>query len=90
MSETERNQRIADRICQDFQWDGQTFESGEYVALLDGKVVATADGLAQALGALRSVDPDPARGMIVEVAKSPVDVIRLVKGLNGKSLFFQP
>jgi hypothetical protein len=76
MNELQRNQKLADRIVQELRADGRTFHSGECVALLDGRVVGVADDLASALKALRSIDPDPARGMVFEVAPPVVDVIR--------------
>jgi len=76
MNERIRNQEVADRICQELQWEGQRFRIGDCVALLDGKVVAVAEDLDRALQALRSADPAPARGMVVEVMPPTVDVIR--------------
>ena len=76
MNELEKNQEIADAICRDFQWEGRDFQLGECVALLDGKVVAVASDLDQALQTLRRNEPDPRRGMLVEVRKPVVDVIR--------------
>ena len=76
MNELEKNQQVADAICRDFAWKGREFQPGEYVALLDGEVVAVASDLDQALEALRQLEPDPRRGMLVEVRKPVVDVIR--------------
>lgn len=76
MHERLRNQDVADRICHDLQWEGQRFRLGDCVALLDGKVIAVTEDLERALQALRSTDPDPARGMVVEVTPPTVDVIR--------------
>jgi hypothetical protein len=76
MNERLRNQEIADRICHDLQWDGQRFRLGDCVALLDGKVIAVTEDLEGALQALRSADPDPARGMVIEVTPPTVDIIR--------------
>ena len=76
MNERSRNQEVADCICQELQWKGQRFRIGDCVALLDGKVVAVAEDLDRALQALRSADPAPARGMVVEVMPPTVDVIR--------------
>jgi hypothetical protein len=76
MSEYERNQEAAERICRELRWNGRGFKLGDYIVLLDGNVVAVTDGAGDALLALRSIDPDPSRGMIVEVAPSVVDVIR--------------
>jgi len=76
MNEYELNQKVAERICQDLRWADRRFRMGDCVALLDGNVVAIADTPNDVLSALRSVAPDPARGMVVEVAPPVVDVIR--------------
>lgn len=76
MNELEQNQAIADAICRDFRWQGRDFQLGQCLALLDGSILAVAPNLDQALKALRAVEPDPNRGMIVEVAKPVLDVIR--------------
>jgi hypothetical protein len=76
MNEKECNLRIAESIGAQFAWNGRTFREGDYVALLDGKVVAVADNPAEAISALRALDPDPQRGMVIEVAHPVVDVIR--------------
>jgi len=76
MSELEKNQEIADSICRDFQWEGREFQLGECVALLDGEVVAVEPNLDQALQTLREIEPDARRGMLVEVRKPAVEVIR--------------
>ncbi len=76
MGEYERNQEAAQRICRELRWNGRTFKLGDYVALLEGNVIAVADDPKEALRALRSIDPNSARGMILEVAASAADVIR--------------
>jgi hypothetical protein len=76
MNEKESNLRIAGSIGAEFAWNGQTFREGDYVALLDGKIVAVADNPDEAISALRAIDPDPKRGMVIEVAHPVVDVIR--------------
>jgi hypothetical protein len=76
MHERLKNQKIAERICQDLRWEGQQVRIGDCVALLDGKVIAVTEDLEMALQALRIADPDPARGMVVEVTPPTVDVIR--------------
>lgn len=76
MTETERNLRIAQSIGDDFAWNGQTFREGDCVALLEGRIVAVADNPDQAIAALRAIEPDPRRGMVIEVAHPTVDVIR--------------
>ena len=76
MNDHDRNLRIAETICEQFSWDGQTFAEGSYLALLDGKVVAVAATPDDAISALRALNPDPACGMVIEVARPVVDVIR--------------
>lgn len=76
MTERDKNQKVADVICRDFAWEGRELHAGECVALLDGEVVAVASDLDEALHALRNIDPDPRRGMLVEVRHPVVDVIR--------------
>jgi hypothetical protein len=75
-SEQERNLRIAEAMCRDFQWQGRTFREGEYVALLDGSIVAVADNPDDAIAALRALDPNPRHGMVVPIEHPSVDVIR--------------
>ena len=75
MSEREINQQVADQICSTGRLNGKLFQLGECVALLDGKVVAVARDLKGALSALRSLDPDPRRGMLLTVGPQ-VDLIR--------------
>jgi hypothetical protein len=76
MTETEINQQVAEQICSSARWDGKSFRSGEYVALLDGHVVAVARDLDGALRALRALDANPERGMVFEVGPPVTDIIR--------------
>lgn len=76
MSEKERTLRVAETLCREFKWNGQTFQDGDCVAVLDGKIVAVADNPDEAIAALRAIDPDPQHGMVVEVSHPVVDVIR--------------
>jgi hypothetical protein len=76
MSEAESNQQVADKIRQDFEWQGMHFAIGECVALLDGEVIAIGKSLDDALTQLRTRDPVPSRGMLVEVRPPVMDVIR--------------
>jgi hypothetical protein len=76
MTEREKNQQVAEQIGRTGGWNGQPRRPGEWVALLDGRVVAVADDLGSALRSLRNLDPDPERGMLVEIGPPPVDVIR--------------
>lgn len=76
MKEAQINQQVAEQICTAARWNGQEFHTGEYMALLDGKVVAVAEDLNAALHALRTLEPNPQRGMIFEVGPPVTDVIR--------------
>ena len=76
MSEFEINQQVVDQIRKAGGSNGKQFHSGEFVALLDGRVVAVAKDLASTLSTLRTVDPNPKRGMIFEVGEPVLDVIR--------------
>jgi hypothetical protein len=78
MNDRDRNLRIAQTVRRDFAWNGQAFQRGDFVALLDGEVVAVERTADDAIAALRSLDPDPQRGMVVEVGPATVDVIRKV------------
>jgi hypothetical protein len=76
MTEFDLNQAVAEQICATGEWNGRRFGRGEFVALLDGNVVAVADNLEGCLQVLRELDQDPDRGMVCEVAPPVVDVIR--------------
>ena len=76
MTERQKNQQLAEQIGRSGAWNGQPHRPGEWVALLDGRVVAVADNLSRALRALRHLDSDPNRGMIAEVESAAIDVIR--------------
>jgi len=76
MSELDINQQVADQISTLSRWNGREFHSGEWLTLLDGKVVAVEHDLEAALRALRASDPNPSRGMVFEVGPPVTDVIR--------------
>lgn len=76
MSGAERDAQIAERTMQDFAWNGQTFQKGEFVAILNGAVVVVSDNAMDAINALREIDPDPRQGMVVEIGHAEVDLIR--------------
>jgi Family of unknown function (DUF5678) len=76
MNEAEINQRVADQIRSAGRSNGKQYHPGEYLALLDGKVVAVAKDVGSVLRALRALDPDPSRGMVVEAGPPVTDVIR--------------
>jgi hypothetical protein len=77
MDEREINQRAVEQICNSDRLNGKQYKKGEWLALLDGKVVAVADNLDVAMRALRAIDANPRRGMILEFGTSDIkDVIR--------------
>ena len=76
MSEKDRNLRIAESITTRFAWNKQTFHEGDCVALLDGQIVAVTKTPQAAISALRAREPDPKRGMVIEVAHPTIDVVR--------------
>ena len=76
MTEFDRNEEMADLICRDLSWQGRKFNLGEFVALLDAEVVAVAASPDEAILSLRSIDPEPSRGMVFEVARPSLTVIR--------------
>ena len=53
MNEREINQKAAEEICHRLRFDAHEFRLGEWVALLDGKVVAVAIDLSAAVQSLR-------------------------------------
>ena len=76
MSEREINQRVAEQINSAGGLNGKQYRSGDWLALLDGKVVAVAEDVDGALHGLRRLDPNPRRGMIVKVGPPVLNVIR--------------
>ncbi len=79
MSDEERNLRIAQAVHRESAWNGQHFQEGDFVALLDGQVVGVKDNADDAITALRALDPNPKHGMVVQVSPAAVDVIRRVR-----------
>jgi hypothetical protein len=78
MNEHERNLRIAQKLQRDFTWNGTTLQEGDFVALLDGQIIAVTANAEAAIAALRARAPDPKRGMVIEVSPPAIDVIRQV------------
>lgn len=72
----ERNLRIAQALHGEFVWNGQQFHEGDFVALLEGQVVAVERNADDAIVALRALDPDPKQGMVVQVSPPVIDVVR--------------
>jgi len=79
MNDNERNLRIAQAVHGEFAWNGQEFHEGDFVALLDGHIVAVENNADDAIAALRALDPDPKHGMVISVSPPAVDVIRRVR-----------
>ena len=59
MNEKERNLRVAEALGTEFERNGQTFKTGDCVALLDGSIIAVAETRDDAISALRAIDPEP-------------------------------
>ena len=76
MSEHDQNRRIAEQMCQDFTWNGQPLQEGDCVAILDGNVVAVAHRPDEAIATLRKLEPNPRRGMVIQVSHPTRDIIR--------------
>ena len=76
MSEREINQRVVEQINSAGGLNGKQYRPGEWLALLDGKVVAVAEDIDGALQGLRRLDPNPQRGMIAKVGPPVLNVIR--------------
>jgi hypothetical protein len=76
MSEKERNLRVAETLRREHRWSGKAVNEGDFVALLDGNIVAVTDNPNEAISALRAAEPDPRRGMVIEVKVPTTDVIR--------------
>ena len=79
MNERDNNLRVAQTVHRDFAWNGHKFQPGDFVALLDGQIVAVKSNADDAIAALRALDRDPTRGMVVEACPPRVDVVRRVK-----------
>ena len=76
MSDFQANQQAVDNIRKSGASNGKHFSAGDFVALLDGKVVAVANDLGNTLKQLRALEPNPQRGMIFEFGPEVVNVIR--------------
>ena len=76
MSEHEQNRRVAEKMCEEFAWNGQALQKGDCVAILDGHVIAVAPRPDEAIALLRKADPNPRRGMVIEISRPTPDVIR--------------
>ena len=85
MNEHDQNRRVAEKMCQEFAWDGQPLHEGDCVAILDGIVIAVARKPDEAIASLRKADPNPRRGMVIEISRPTPDVIRQIAPLLRRS-----
>ena len=76
MSEHDQNRRIAEQMCQDFTWNGQPLQEGDCVAILDGNAVAVVHQPDEAIATLRKHEPNPRCGMVIQVSRPTLDIIR--------------
>lgn len=79
MDEKARNLRIAQTVNRDFAWHGQIFQISDFVAILDGQIIAVRNNADDAIAERPALDPDPKRGMVIEVSPVVADVIRRVQ-----------
>jgi hypothetical protein len=70
------DQEIAEHICTHLTYGGRQFRLGEFVAVLDGEVIAAAPDFESVQRALRTREPDRWRGLILQVMPLEPDVIR--------------
>lgn len=70
------DQEIARQLCERLEYGGRLFHPGQYVAILDGKVVAVADSFEEADQSLSALEPDPRRGLVCLIEPPEPDVIR--------------
>ena len=70
------DREVARRIRQDLEFDGRRFKLGEFVAILDGRVVAVADTLEELSEKFEEIEPDPSRGLICVAEPQAPEYIR--------------
>jgi len=75
MSDYDFNQREVELMLSSGA-NSEGYQKGDWLALLDGKVIAVAREIEGALRALRALDANPQRGMVFEYANYEIDVIR--------------
>lgn len=76
MSQSSSDQDVAREICSCLEFNGQRFRHGQYVAILDGRVIAVGDSFDEAQQALIAQAPNPYRGLICRVDEPVPDIIR--------------
>ena len=57
---------LADKINAEALANPQSPYAGKFVAIVDGRVVAVADNLDDIVDSLQRIEPDPAKGFILE------------------------
>ena len=70
------DQEVARAICTRLEYGGRRFEQGEFVAILDGAIVAVGKTFEAVDEVLTRLAPDRSRGLIVEVRPPEPDVVR--------------
>jgi len=70
------DQDVAREICSRLEFSGKRFQWGQYVAILRGKVIAVGDSFDEVQRALTAQEPNPHKGLICQVDKPMLDVIR--------------
>lgn len=76
MCDQKINSRATKSIRRDHCLGEPVFNDGNYVALLDGNVVAKSDNPDDAIAALRAIESNPQRGMVIDVCQQSFDVVR--------------
>lgn len=65
----EQNRALAEQINQEARANPASLYAGKYVGLANGKVVAVADTLNEALSLLEQIEPDRTRRYCVEASR---------------------
>jgi len=76
MGQSSSDQDVASEICSRLEFNGQRFRRGQYVAILEGKVIAVGDSFDEVQQALVAQDPNPYGGLICQVDEPVPDIIR--------------
>ena len=84
------DQAVARAICSQLEFAGQRFRRGQYVAVLQGKVLAVGETFEEVQRAMATHAPDPHRGLICLVDTPVTEVIRLGQRDNGVALVSFP
>ena len=67
---------VAHQICTRLEYDGQQFQLGQFVAILDGAVVTVGVSFEAVDETLMTLGVDRDRGLVIEVDEPVPDVIR--------------